>query len=265
MGLPIWKPKKRSLEELQEELRKQQISFRARNSRYIATTDGTPVLTRHSSSNENSPSELTPLERYERLPTRQRNTDTAPESWPQNISQPSLTQHNGLERIEQFIADKKNLLEQLQITGFLLEQFLAARTRLGPDALAVPEFITQDLPSILESAATLAAMPPEELVSSFSPSEISTDALGQSTVQVLLNTPPYCRQIQEVENSILTAHRRIRRQFRSLATRQTAPRRPSTITFSSRSSPPFHPSSNFRSPSTRLSRRIRFVDRDPSP
>ncbi|CAO3690014.1 unnamed protein product [Rhizopus stolonifer] len=180
----------------------------------------------------------------------------------------SSTQRDELERIEQFITEKKNLLEQLQVTGFLLEQFLTARTRLGTDAMNVPEFITRDLPTILESAAALAAMSPAELVSSFSPSEISTNVYGQSMVEALLSTPPYSLQIQEVEASILSAHRRIRRQLRSLAiSRQGRRHSPtsSSLSLSSRSSPPFHPSSNFRSPSTRLSRRIRFVDRDASP
>lgn len=131
------------------------------------------------------------------------------------------------------------------------------------------------MPNILESAATLAAMSPSELVFPFSSSDVNTNMYGQSMVEALLSIPPYSTQIQDVETNILSAHRRIRRQLRSLATARQSRRQSSTLSSASsspsRSSPPFHSSSSspFRSLSARrrdnISRRIRFADREASP
>ncbi|KAG0941437.1 hypothetical protein G6F32_008422 [Rhizopus arrhizus] len=278
MGLPVWKPKRRSLDEIQEDIRKQHQSLYGRNIGQLSTTERIPVITSHNNSNVSTSTEFALLQPHNRI-SRRRNIMTSSfteRRQNQSSSDNSPIQQDELDhRIEQFISEKRDLLEQLQVTGFLLEQFLTARTRLGADTANVPEFITQDLPNILESAATLAAMSPSELVFPFSSSDVNTNMYGQSMVEALLSIPPYSTQIQDVETNILSAHRRIRRQLRSLAaarqSRRQSPTLSSASSSPSRSSPPFHSSSSspFRSLSARrrdnISRRIRFADREASP
>ncbi|KAG1047206.1 hypothetical protein G6F43_010334 [Rhizopus delemar] len=277
MGLPVWKPKRRSLDEIQEDIRKQHQSLYGRNIGQLSTTERIPVITSHNS-NVSTSTEFAPFQTHNRISRRRNIMASSFTDIRQNrsSSDSSPIQQDELDhRIEQFISEKRDLLEQLQVTGFLLEQFLTARTRLGADTANVPEFITQDLPNILESAATLAAMSPSELVFPFSSSDVNTNMYGQSMVEALLSIPPYSTQIQDVETNILSAHRRIRRQLRSLATARQSRRQSSTLSSASsspsRSSPPFHSSSSspFRSLSARrrdnISRRIRFADREASP
>lgn len=74
-----------------------------------------------------------------------------------------------------------------------------------------------DLPAVLESASSLAAMSPSLLTSSTSTvtdvtanNEVTT---LQEMVDRLLQIPPYSVRIQYIEQSIVTAHRRIREQL----------------------------------------------------
>ncbi|KAK4519884.1 uncharacterized protein ATC70_010128 [Mucor velutinosus] len=119
-------------------------------------------------------------------------------------------------RLHQRITEKEDLLEQLRVTVSLLDQFLSARAALGRD-MSLPSFITEDLPAVLESASSLAAMSPSLLTSSTSTvtdvtanNEVTT---LQEMVDRLLQIPPYSVRIQYIEQSIIVAHRRIREQL----------------------------------------------------
>lgn len=119
-------------------------------------------------------------------------------------------------RLHQRITEKEDLLEQLRVTVSLLDQFLSARAALGGD-MSLPSFITEDLPAVLESASSLAAMSPSLLTSSTSTvtdvtanNEVTT---LQEMVDRLLQIPPYSVRIQYIEQSIIVAHRRIREQL----------------------------------------------------
>ncbi|OAD05414.1 hypothetical protein MUCCIDRAFT_155880 [Mucor lusitanicus CBS 277.49] len=118
--------------------------------------------------------------------------------------------------LHQRITEKEDLLEQLRVTVSLLDQFLSARAALGGD-MSLPSFITEDLPAVLESASSLAAMSPSLLTSSTSTvtdvtanNEVTT---LQEMVDRLLQIPPYSVRIQYIEQSIIVAHRRIREQL----------------------------------------------------
>ncbi|CEP14490.1 hypothetical protein [Parasitella parasitica] len=119
-------------------------------------------------------------------------------------------------RLHQRITEKEDLLEQLRITGSLLDQFLSARAALGRDT-SLPSFITEDLPAVLESASSIAAMSPS-LLATTSPAvtdETTNNEITtlQEMVDRLLRIPPYSVRIQYIEQGILSAHRRIREQL----------------------------------------------------
>lgn len=48
-------------------------------------------------------------------------------------------------RLQQRINEKEDLLEQLQVTVSLLDQFISARAALGSDLMALPSFITEGI------------------------------------------------------------------------------------------------------------------------
>ncbi|CAO3664825.1 unnamed protein product [Rhizopus microsporus] len=260
MGLPIWKPRRRSIDEIQEDVHKQQIQMARSLSRQRVNTEGMPVITRHSyESAPHTPSHV----RRHRISRRQ-NLLTSSFGDRRPNSNSSVEQSELDRRIDQCISEKENLLEQLQVTVSLLDQFLSARTRLGQEAVNIPEFITQDLPDILESATSLAAMSPSELV--FSLPTINTSNNVQSVVEALLQIPPYSTRVQDVEANILSAHRRIRQQLNSLASLRRI-RSPSPSSRSlPRSSPFSRPSSSSSTPRVRSRRpRVIFIDTDASP
>lgn len=139
-------------------------------------------------------------------------------------------------RLQQRINEKEDLLEQLQVTVSLLDQFISARAALGSDLMALPSFITEDLPAVLESAASLAAMAPTVLSFPFTSqhnnnnNEVST---LHEMVDRLLQIPPYATRINNVESNIISAHRRIREQLSLLGTSNI----PSPIRMTGTSSP----------------------------
>ncbi|CEG68017.1 hypothetical protein RMATCC62417_04355 [Rhizopus microsporus] len=262
MGLPIWKPRRRSIDEIQEDVHKQQIQMARSLLRQRVNTEGMPVITRHSyESALHTPSHV----RRHRISRRQ-NLLTSSFGDRRPNSNSSVEQSELDRRIDQCISEKEDLLEQLQVTVSLLDQFLSARTRLGQEAVNIPEFITQGmyLPDILESATSLAAMSPSELV--FSSPTINTSSNVQSVVEALLQIPPYSTRVQDVEANILSAHRRIRQQLNSLASLRRI-RSPSPSSRSPPRSSPFSRSSSSSSTPRVRSRRPRviFIDTDASP
>ncbi|KAI8993676.1 hypothetical protein BDB01DRAFT_832462 [Pilobolus umbonatus] len=127
-------------------------------------------------------------------------------------------------RLQQRIHEKEDLLEQLELTVSLLDQFLSARTTLGDDMLPLPPFMIRDLPAVLETAASLAALTQSSL-SSHSGSTNSTSNDNNPShdtttlhdmVEILLQVPPYSTRILSIENSIVSAHQRIREQLNLL-------------------------------------------------
>ncbi|KAI8381382.1 uncharacterized protein BYT42DRAFT_566337 [Radiomyces spectabilis] len=125
--------------------------------------------------------------------------------------------------------EKQNLLDQLEITATLLDQFLCARSAHGSDNTALPSFLTEDLPTVLGTAVNLTSssvtnrMPPLSLTgsssSSLSPASSTTTDSSQSDASPLQNVTDhilhtiYTTRLHYLETSILTAHRRIRDQL----------------------------------------------------
>ncbi|KAI8073594.1 hypothetical protein BDF21DRAFT_423851 [Thamnidium elegans] len=123
-------------------------------------------------------------------------------------------------RLQQRINEKEDLLEQLQVTVSLLDEFLTARADLGSNFMSLPAFITEDLPAVLQSAASLAAMAPSVLSSFIPPTQNTTNEVTtlHEMVDRLLQIPPYSTRIHNVETNIISAHRRIREQLSLLGT-----------------------------------------------
>ncbi|CAO3634587.1 unnamed protein product [Mucor hiemalis] len=124
-------------------------------------------------------------------------------------------------RLQQRINEKEDLLEQLQVTVSLLDQFISARAALGSDLMTLPSFITEDLPAVLESAASLAAMAPTVLSLPLTTQHNNTNnevSTLHEMVDRLLQIPPYSTRINNVESNIISAHRRIREQLSLLGT-----------------------------------------------
>lgn len=141
MGLPIWKPRRRSIDEIQEDVHKQQIQMARSLLRQRVNTEGMPVITGHSyESALHTPSHV----RRHRISRRQ-NLLTSSFGDRRPNSNSSVEQSELDRRIDQCISEKEDLLEQLQVTVSLLDQFLSARTRLGQEAVNIPEFITQGM------------------------------------------------------------------------------------------------------------------------
>ncbi|KAI8062780.1 uncharacterized protein B0P05DRAFT_556021 [Gilbertella persicaria] len=120
-------------------------------------------------------------------------------------------------RLQQRISEKEDLLEQLTATVNLLDQFLSARTALGSDFAEL--FITQDLPAVLESASSLAALVPAAIGNNSTTlsSENTENNTLQEMVNRLLQIPPYSARIQNVELNIISTHRRIQEQLDQLS------------------------------------------------
>lgn len=88
-----------------------------------------------------------------------------------------------------------------------------------------------DLPTVLASATSLAAMTTSALTSSSSGTNSSDNNNEVLTVQQLverfLRIPPYSTRIYHIENSIVIAHRRIREQLSQLGSEVMLPSPPS--------------------------------------
>ncbi|KAG1467309.1 hypothetical protein G6F56_004481 [Rhizopus delemar] len=224
MGLPIWKPRQRSLDEMQEDINKRRRSFYARMMELPATTERIPVIARHNNSNESvtvdrpqyrmSPSGLvTEIQPSDQPRYRLSSTGLITETQPRPTPSPENNSEVE-ERLELFLSEKKDLLEHLQETSLFLEQYLSVITLTGTD----------DFSSILEPASSLASLSASELISSFS--SLNPDYHGLPDIESMLNTPPYSTEIRELETCILSAHRRIRQQlslFLSIRPSSTAP------------------------------------------
>ncbi|RCH80267.1 hypothetical protein CU098_007091 [Rhizopus stolonifer] len=218
MGLPIWKPRQRSLDEMQEDINKRRRSFYARMMELPATTERIPVIARHNNSNESvtvdrpqyrmSPSGLvTEIQPSDQPRYRLSSTGLITETQPRPTPSPENNSEVE-ERLELFLSEKKDLLEHLQETSLFLEQYLSVITLTGTDGISLSEFVSQA----------------SELISSFS--SLNPDYHGLPDIESMLNTPPYSTEIRELETCILSAHRRIRQQlslFLSIRPSSTAP------------------------------------------
>lgn len=117
-------------------------------------------------------------------------------------------------RLQQRIQEKEDLLEQLELTVSLLDQFISARMTLGDDMIPLPPFMIRDLPAVLETAASLAALTQSSLNNTQQhPSDTTT---LHDMVELLLQVPPYSTRIVFIENSIISSHQRIREQLSQL-------------------------------------------------
>lgn len=80
----------------------------------------------------------------------------------------------------------------------------------------VLKFVKIDLPTVVESAASLASMAPSVLSSiSASTSQHTSNEVStlHGMVDRLLQMPPYSIRIHNIETNIISAHRRIREQL----------------------------------------------------
>ncbi|KAL0086226.1 hypothetical protein J3Q64DRAFT_1738785 [Phycomyces blakesleeanus] len=107
------------------------------------------------------------------------------------------------------MSEKEDLLAQLEVTVSLLDQFLSARSALGSEVMAIPTFITQDLPALLASAASVSVSPPRDITFANS---------YQGVLDRVMQISPYSSLLPQLESSIASAHRRIRDQLALLGT-----------------------------------------------
>ncbi|KAG1148877.1 hypothetical protein G6F37_004345 [Rhizopus arrhizus] len=147
MGLPIWKPKRSSLDEIQEDICKRRRPFRTRNIEQLSPTERISVIIRHSNNNESVTNESNSYEmRRNRLLRRQNLLTSSFTERQQSSSSIYGSPSHGDEveqRAEQFIWEKRDLLDQLQETTLLLEHYLSEITLSESDTEDVSEFITQ--------------------------------------------------------------------------------------------------------------------------
>lgn len=147
MGLPIWKPKRSSLDEIQEDICKRRRPFRTRNIEQLSPTERISVIIRHSNNNEPVTNESNSYEmRRNRLLRRQNLLTSSFTERQQSSSSIYGSPSHGDEveqRAEQFIWEKRDLLDQLQETTLLLEHYLSEITLSESDTEDVSEFITQ--------------------------------------------------------------------------------------------------------------------------
>ncbi|KAI9473940.1 MAG: hypothetical protein EXX96DRAFT_579940 [Benjaminiella poitrasii] len=122
-------------------------------------------------------------------------------------------------QLQQRINEKEDLLEQLRATISLIDQFLLTSASPGSFLMSLPSFITEDLPMVIESASSLAAMIPTVL-SSVSPTSNISSADEPTTlsgmIDRLLQIPPYSTRINSIESNIISAHRRLREHLSAL-------------------------------------------------
>ncbi|KAI8987784.1 hypothetical protein BDF20DRAFT_910342 [Mycotypha africana] len=126
------------------------------------------------------------------------------------------------QRLQQRLSYKEDLLQQLRATIALLDQFLLAGAAVGSEIVVLPSFILSALPDVIESACSLADMttvllsPNREVTAATA--EESNDSLAlHDMVNRLLQIPPYSTLNQNIDNNILSAHRRIREQLEQFA------------------------------------------------
>jgi hypothetical protein len=79
--------------------------------------------------------------RVHQLPSSSSTSSSSTTSSGSNSSPPVRSELD--RRLQQRINEKEDLLEQLQVTVSLLDQFLSARTALGSDMMTLPSFITE--------------------------------------------------------------------------------------------------------------------------
>lgn len=118
--------------------------------------------------------------------------------------------------VQQRFDEKEDLLCQLEFTASLLDQFLSARSALGVDSnMTLPSFITDELPSILSTAANLTMETYNQSSSSSLPparvdhSNMTEAQLTREFADHLLHLPPYSTRLQILESDIQAVHRRI--------------------------------------------------------
>ncbi|ORZ02389.1 hypothetical protein BCR43DRAFT_559344 [Syncephalastrum racemosum] len=102
--------------------------------------------------------------------------------------------------VHQRLTEKEDLLNQLEFTVSLLDQFLTARSALGSDFMAIPSFITEELPSVLATAASMASLN-------------GSSQRSQDRVDQVLQSQPYANRMQRLDSGIATAHQRIQDQL----------------------------------------------------
>ncbi|KAI8881089.1 hypothetical protein K501DRAFT_334960 [Backusella circina FSU 941] len=204
MGLPIWKPRftDEELEELEaKESCTSKMSLRRRmplnnNNNTIPISSSSfsnfGSLRRSRTSRRQSMLTSSLMDRRQSSRGHHNNQDTSP------------VRSELDRRLQQRIKEKEDVLEQLQVTVSLLDQFISARVALGSSATALPAFITRDLPAILQSATISVGLAPQPE---------SSNTTIQEMVDRLLQIPPYSAQVYTVENNIISAYRRIREQL----------------------------------------------------
>ncbi|KAI7907576.1 uncharacterized protein BX663DRAFT_556867 [Cokeromyces recurvatus] len=248
MGLPLYKPKKDSDEVINRKPRKQSLNFtndelwsaipheliqNALNQRHLSfrqsslnnhstvPTSSFPFRNNNSRiSNRNSHSILSQPHMRIRMT---RNNAMARSSSASHVQQlpiaplSSFTTNQIDEQLQQRINEKESLLAQLRATILLIDQFLLTNGSRQSNLMDSHSFIAEDLPLIIQSASSLVAMIPTVLSS-------STDYISNTNepttlnemIDRLLQAPPYCTLINDIENNIISAQRRLREHIRAL-------------------------------------------------
>ncbi|CAO3599167.1 unnamed protein product [Absidia cylindrospora] len=108
----------------------------------------------------------------------------------------------------QRLNEKQELLDQLNITTSLLDQFLSIRDMSGQENTTLPPFIADDLMAILTAtSATLSSTsipPSSNNNSSYDRSPTSNNALSPSMTENVTTS-----RLADLESSIVLAHHRV--------------------------------------------------------
>ncbi|KAI7865064.1 hypothetical protein BDF14DRAFT_1883747 [Spinellus fusiger] len=209
MGIPLWKPKQISEDKAKVTRQSTRPISRRPTSASVLNQDSTfHDFLSYRSTSPRSTSNL----RYRHSNHIQGNSSSNNRNYRSTLQRPSHSRRTELDRrVALRMSEKEDLLDQLEITVSLLDQFLSARSALGSDAMSIPTFITQELPALLASAANTSPILPA------TDSSLPLNDL-QGVVGRILQMPPYSTLLPQLESSIASAHRRIREQLAILGT-----------------------------------------------
>ncbi|CDH54202.1 predicted protein [Lichtheimia corymbifera JMRC:FSU:9682] len=210
MGLPYWRPReerrtRNSTERIRHGTDQRLDSLRTT----LRSSSRSHPLPANGTSHRRSRAALG-ARRAEMLPRRLRRRHN-------DVVDDAIAPVDDLDRlVQQRFDEKEDLLCQLEFTASLLDQFLSARSALGADSnMTLPSFITDELPSILSTAANLTMETYNQSSSSSLPSSrvdhsnMTEAQLTREFADHLLHLPPYSTRLQILEGDIQSVHRRI--------------------------------------------------------
>jgi hypothetical protein len=147
MGLPIWKPRftDEELEEMEaKETCTSKVSLRRRREMAQLTSSLNTIPISSSSFSHFGPLRRSHTSRRQSMLTSSlMDRRQSSRGLHQDTSSVAPVRSELDRRLQQRIKEKEDVLEQLQVTVSLLDQFISARVALGSSATALPSFITR--------------------------------------------------------------------------------------------------------------------------